>query len=700
MNMRSLIKILLLSTAGLVAEETFAATVSEVTEPILTNASSSVSIIDTVSRVFEHTRAGNLEAAASEYAKYAMCPDALWFNILFAAQMIERLGVLNMAIEVFEWSKTHPKTRCFNDLADSEIVRLTKDQSEHIKLITKIICSTIAGDSNLLASFQAVISETLPEGFFFRTEDFKQKELNRILMGTSADKLKIFETLLQDLERKTPSIVKLIDAVKGYNGNVSHTPATDSDAPVDSIPGAHDIAASGVILNQMNTLRAIQGEVPDTEEAYARVISEVREFQSDPTTGDICRYIYRYGIFSISKNTEMEAIDNESDPAKGIRLSEILIRVWTFAESIADVENQKDLKTAICDEICQAAKDGRCLQAYTGNLIGVVFPYLDDLSEVPDPSSPPDPSPTAAIPLPAPSIVAAPSPTENKIRYQRMYLGLKETWKAVAGSNLQEFFFDRGVEGSELSSTAVLELMYGFLIEHPEIYIPDLENFGLFTIAAYDKAKSAVTIPQIPQLKNKLLNQSLAAFEKGQKLYATIVQVGGSRSGHYTLVVIENNGNVHMINTMGAHKGGAAEDPYVHIMPELVKALNTHKGTAPIVFTAASNVRTGIQDADAGSNSCGIYSFVYWAALMMTQDINAYKRVTAVAAEGYLGDYNGILKAAIHTKAMDAIVQVDDLSKANEFGIRYFKNPNAEVQTRFELDVRDRLQLKLIGLSS
>jgi hypothetical protein len=291
-------------------------------------------------------------------------------------------------------------------------------------------------------------------------------------------------------------------------------------------------------------------------------------------------------------------------------------------------------------------------------------------------------------------------PAANKIRYETMYADLQERWKEVAEANLKEFFFNQGVEKSELTSTAILELMYGFLIERPEIHIPDLENFGLFTIANYNTTTQAVAIPQILQLKNKLLNQALAAFETGQKLYATIVQVGGAGSGHYTLVVIERDGKVHMINTMGIiAEGLAGDDPYVHIMPELVKALNTHKGTAPIVFTAASNVRTGIQDADAGSNSCGIYSFVYWAALMMTQDINAYKRVTAAAAEGYLEDYNGILKASIHTKAMDAIVQVDDLSKANEFGIRYFKNPRAEMQTRFELDVRDRLQLKLTELA-
>jgi len=421
-------------------------TVSEVTEPTLTNASSSISIVDTARKAGSYEQSGNLQAAATEYADYATRPDALWHDVLFATQMIERLGVFNKAIEVFEWSQTHPKTGCFTDLAASEIVRLSK-------------------------------------------------------------------------------------------------------------------------------------------------ASEVR-----------------------------------TTPAAAI----------------------------------------------------------------------PSPAATGSEAMGTPAAV----PAANKIRYETMYADLQKTWKAVAEANLKEFFFNQGVEKSELTSTAILELMYGFLIEHPEVHIPDLENFGLFTIANYNTTTQAVTIPQLSQLKNKVLNQALAAFETGKKLYATIVQVGGAGSGHYTLVVIERDGKVHMINTMGIiAEGLAGDDPYVHIMPELVKALNTHKGTAPIVFTAASNVRTGIQDADAGSNSCGIYSFVYWAELMMTQDINAYKRVTAAAAEGYLSDYEGILKAAIHTKAMDAIVQVDDLSKANEFGIRYFKNPNAEVQTRFELDVRDRLQLKLTLLA-
>lgn len=117
----------------------------------------------------------------------------------------------------------------------------------------------------------------------------------------------------------------------------------------------------------------------------------------------------------------------------------------------------------------------------------------------------------------------------------------------------------------------------------------------------------------------------MPAFEKGQKLYATIIQVGGAGSGHFTVVVIENNGNVHMINTMGVISERLAnDDPYLYIMPKLVEALNAHKDpAAPIVFKATTNVRTGIQDADALSNSCGIYSFVYWAVLMMTQDINA-----------------------------------------------------------------------------
>ena len=312
----------------------------------------------------------------------------------------------------------------------------------------------------------------------------------------------------------------------------------------------------------------------------------------------------------------------------------------------------------------------------------------------------------AAVTEPPRSVGAAaagmPSSADNKGRYTGMYLGLQERWKVAAAAEdfLQEFFFNGRAEGSELTSTAVLELMYGFLINHPEIYIPDLESFGLFTIASYNTTTHAVTIPQVEQLKNKLLHQALAAFTKGQKLYTTIVQVGGSGSGHYTLVVIERDGKVHMINTMGAFAGDSKYDPYTYIQPELVKALNTHKGSAPIVFTAASNVRTGIQDADARSNSCGIYSFVYWAALMMTQDINAYKRVTAAASEGYLSEYKSILNAVTHESSIDAIVQVDDPSKANDFGVKYLKNPSAEVQAKFERDVRAHLQVKLTALAS
>lgn len=297
---------------------------------------------------------------------------------------------------------------------------------------------------------------------------------------------------------------------------------------------------------------------------------------------------------------------------------------------------------------------------------------------------------------------AAFSAAENKSRYEKMYERLQSEWRVVAAAeeSPQALFFDRDVNHSELTSTAVLELMYGFVIEHPEIYISDLENFGLFTIANYNTTTHAVTIPQVQQLKNKLLHQALGAFAKGQKLYATIVQIGGAGSGHYTVVVIEHDGKVHMINTMSAFVGDSKYDPYAHIQPELVKALNTHKGATAITFTAGSNVRTGIQDADALSNSCGIYSFVYWAALMMTQDMAAYKRVTAAAADGRLASCSDIGAAAAYPRMMDKIVQVDDLSKPNAFRIRYFKNPNAAVQSKFEQELRARLLAKLKELTS
>jgi hypothetical protein len=421
---------------------------------------SSLSIVDVVSRVYEQKKAGNHEAAARVYAEYGMQPDAIWFNIRFSTQEIEELGYLDMAAAVFEWSKTHPKTQCFKDVADAEILRLLRLRQ--------------ASESH--AKQQAT----------------QAKEL-------------------------TPA------------GIESAAPVASSAVPV-VVPEA--VVAPGVVVN-----------------------------------------------------------------------------------------------------------------------------------------------------------------AANKIRYEAMYAELKEVWKAVAGRNLHALFFDGGVEGSELTYTAILELMYGFLIEHPEINIPDLQNFGSFTIANYDETTHVATISQMQQLKNKLLNQALAAFAKGQKLFATVVQIGGAGSGHFTVVVIECDGKVHMINTMGNFPGLKREDPYVHIMPVLVNALNSHKGAVPIEFTAGSNVRTGIQDADALSNSCGIYSFVYWAALMMTQDINSYKRVTAAAADGYLAGYEDIIKAATHSRAIDRIAQV--VGGADEYGIQYLKNPSAEVQARFERDVRDRLQLKL-----
>jgi hypothetical protein len=132
-------------------------------------------------------------------------------------------------------------------------------------------------------------------------------------------------------------------------------------------------------------------------------------------------------------------------------------------------------------------------------------------------------------------------------------------------------------------------------------------------------------------------------------------------------------------------------------MTKLVNALTANKGASSITFTAGTNVRTGIQDADACTNSCGLYSFAYWAALMVSQDMNAYKRITAAAEEGALKTYDDIASVAVSAgPEIDTIKQVKDEAKSrNSHGIPYFKNPKAEVQADFELSLREWLKDKL-----
>lgn len=287
----------------------------------------------------------------------------------------------------------------------------------------------------------------------------------------------------------------------------------------------------------------------------------------------------------------------------------------------------------------------------------------------------------------------------NTARYTAHFMDLKQTWKETAGGlegGVEGFFFDTTSAekaSAELQYPALLALKYRFLCEHPDINIPDLENFGVFTIGTYDTTTHAATIRTAEMVQN-LLNPALKAFEQGANLYASIVQIGGANSGHYTLAGIEKSGRVHLINTIGLiARGLESEDPYRYIMPNLVEALNANKGASSITFTAGTNVRTGIQDADAGSNSCGLYSFTYWAALMLTQDMNAYKRITAAAEDGRLRTYDDIASVAVSAgQGVDVVRQVTLVSSQ---GFQHQRNPKADVQARFELSLRQWLMNEL-----
>jgi hypothetical protein len=287
-------------------------------------------------------------------------------------------------------------------------------------------------------------------------------------------------------------------------------------------------------------------------------------------------------------------------------------------------------------------------------------------------------------------------PSIHSLAYSDKYALIKQDWKAAA-LGVENLFFEGDAINSELTDTAILALMYRFLIDNPEVKIPDLDNFKVFTIANYTPATyTAIVEPKT--IQNSLLIPALTAFRDGKNLYATIVQVGGAGSGHYTVVVIEKTGKVHMINTFKPYEGEAAKEPYQYILTALVNSLNVQKGAEDINFMVESNIRTGIQDPDIGSNSCGIYSFVYWAALMMTQTMDAYQRITAAASDGKLTIYGDIKAASSYSRTEPQVVQI--LDRTDGFGVQYFKNPHAEEQARFEQNLRAWLQAELAALSS
>jgi tetratricopeptide (TPR) repeat protein len=67
------------------------------------------------------------------YDRNAMNPQVIWFDILFAAGMIERLGYPKIAIEVYQHSMQQPKTKIFASNALDAIQRLKQASSGQSK---------------------------------------------------------------------------------------------------------------------------------------------------------------------------------------------------------------------------------------------------------------------------------------------------------------------------------------------------------------------------------------------------------------------------------------------------------------------------------------------------------------------------------------------------------------------------------------
>lgn len=78
---------------------------------------------------------------------------------------------------------------------------------------------------------------------------------------------------------------------------------------------------------------------------------------------------------------------------------------------------------------------------------------------------------------------------------------------------------------------------------------------------------------------------------------------------------------------------------------------------------------------------------------MLTQNMDAYQRVTAAASDGRLARYGDINAAASYGRKLTYITQVFD--RRDGFGITYYKNPHADIQAGFELDLRRWLQSEL-----
>lgn len=287
----------------------------------------------------------------------------------------------------------------------------------------------------------------------------------------------------------------------------------------------------------------------------------------------------------------------------------------------------------------------------------------------------------AAIPATRTDIEA-----RTSLLYANRYSQMKNGWKMIVRDYATpvEFFFENEAATAEITDVALQALMYRFLIDNPSVSISDLDSFRVFTVADYTPITHR-TVIRDREVKYSLLEQAKSAFLAGKRLYASVVQVGGAEGGHYTVVVIENTGKVHMLNTFKPYEGEPSEEAYQYILRALVVSLNDQKGSSSIVFSEGINIRTGIQDSDLASNSCGLYSFAYWAALMLTQNMDAYQRVTAAASDGRLARYGDINAAASYGRKLTYITQVFD--RRDEFGITYYKNPHADIQAGFELDL-------------
>ncbi|MCP5322837.1 MAG: hypothetical protein H6492_02385 [Candidatus Paracaedibacteraceae bacterium] len=289
----------------------------------------------------------------------------------------------------------------------------------------------------------------------------------------------------------------------------------------------------------------------------------------------------------------------------------------------------------------------------------------------------------------------------TSLLYASRYNRLKNDWKNIVRfeETPVEFFFESEAATAEITDVALQALMYRFLIDNPSVSIPDLDSFRVFTVADYTPGTHRAVIRD-REVKNSLLEQAKSAFSAGKRLYASVVQVGGAEGGHYTVVVIENTGKVHMLNTFKPYEGTPSEEEYQYILRALVVSLNAQKGSSSIVFSEGINTRTGIQDSDIASNSCGLYSFAYWAALMATQDMDAYQRVTAAASDGRLARYGDINAAASYGRKLTHITQVFDREERLVIdgiaeNIKYYKNPHADIQAGFESDLREWLQREL-----